>query len=441
MKIKNVFITGALLVSVVAFSQKDELKALKKIYSKEAPSDNDLNDYKANLTKLESVATDEGDKIHYNFFKGVLPKIELANSGVAQPSEMQLQKLFTPKAILDMALGCSAMLEYEKKTGKKVFTDDINKSITAIKPSLLNAAVALGDQKKYIEASDILYSIYLLDKNDPENLYYAASYAINAKKYDKALSYYNELKNINYTGEGTMYYAVNKASKEEEYFGKDNTAKTSRDNYIKLGSHEKPRDEKIFSKKSEIYKNIVLILIDQGKSNEAKGAIEDARKANPNDTSLMIAEADFYLKEKDYANYTRVVNEALEKDSNNVDLIFNLGVISADSNNLQDAEKHYKKAIEIDPNYFNAYLNLAELKLRADKDFVDAMKKLGTTVADNKKYDELRAKQNANYREVMPYLEKAVEIQPSNDAAKKTLLGVYQALDLTDKYKALKAKE
>jgi hypothetical protein len=42
---------------------------------------------------------------------------------------------------------------------------------------------------------------------------------------------------------------------------------------------------------------------------------------------------------------------------------------------------------------------------------------------------------------VLPYLEKAYELQPDNDAAKKTLMSVYNALEMTDKYKALKAKQ
>lgn len=35
MKIQQIIIAGALLVSVNTFAQKDELKALKKIYNKE----------------------------------------------------------------------------------------------------------------------------------------------------------------------------------------------------------------------------------------------------------------------------------------------------------------------------------------------------------------------------------------------------------------------
>jgi tetratricopeptide (TPR) repeat protein len=107
---------------------------------------------------------------------------------------------------------------------------------------------------------------------------------------------------------------------------------------------------------------------------------------------------------------------------------------------LEDAEKYYKRALEIDPNYFNANLNLAELKLRGDEKFVAEMNKLGTSEKDNKRYEVLKAEREKNFKSILPYLEKAVEIKPDNDAAKRTLLSVYNALEMTDKYKALKAK-
>jgi tetratricopeptide (TPR) repeat protein len=56
--------------------------------------------------------------------------------------------------------------------------------------------------------------------------------------------------------------------------------------------------------------------------------------------------------------YKKLVGEALEKDPNNADLVFNLGVISANAKNTADAEKYYLKAIEINPKYTNAYLTL-----------------------------------------------------------------------------------
>ena len=348
----------------------------------------------------------------------------------------QLASEFSLKAISELASGLNATLDYEKKTGKKVYTDDILETITSYKPLMVNYAISLGGSKKYKEAADVLYAVYQLDKKDQDKLFYAASYAVNALDYDNALNYYNELKTLNYTGEGTVFWAMNKTSKKEESF----SSKTERELFIKTGTHEKPRDEKLESKRGEIYKNIALIFVQKGKTEEAKAAVAEARKTNPEDNSLILTEADLYLKVNDFATYTRLVNEALAKDPTNVDLVYNLGVISSNANKLDDAEKYYKRAIELDPNYFNALLNLSELKLRGDEKFVSEMNKLGTSDKDNKRYEAIKALRNANFKSILPYLEKAVELKSDDVAAKKTLLSVYNALEMTDKYKALKAK-
>jgi tetratricopeptide (TPR) repeat protein len=439
MKIKHIVLTASILVSVSTFAQKEELKALKKIYAKEEIKGKDLVEYKDLVSKVEPLAVEESDKIYANFYKVMTPVLEsLAVDKTMTPVQIQaaLMKLASPKAISDLATGLNTTLDFEKKTGKKVYTDDINETITSFKPELLQAAIAMGNSKKYKEASEILYSIYLLDKKDQEKLYFAASYAVTALDYDKALDYYNQLKILNYTGEGTVFWATNKASGKEETFN----TKNERDIFVKSGTHEKSRDEKLESKKGEIYKNIALILIEKGKVDEAKAAVTEARKTNPNDKSLILTEAELYYKLNDFDTYTRLVNEALANDPNNVDLVYNLGVISSDGNKLEDAEKYYKRALEIDPNYFNANLNLAELKLRGDEKFVAEMNKLGTSEKDNKRYEVLKAEREKNFKSILPYLEKAVEIKPDNDAAKRTLLSVYNALEMTDKYKALKAK-
>ena len=439
MKIKHIVLATSILVSVSTFAQKDELKALKKIYAKDEIKGNDLVEYKNLVDKVEPLATEESDKIYAGFYKSMIPVLEsLAIDKTMSPVQIQtaLMKLANPKAISDLAAGLNATLDYEKKSGKKIYTDDIIETITSFKPELVNMAVGLGNVKKFNEAADVLYAIYLLDKKDQDKLFYAASYAVNAENYDKALDYYNQLKVLNYTGEATIYWAVNKASKVEETF----STKNEREIFIKSGTHEKPRDEKIESKRGEIFKNIALIFVQKGKIEEAKAAVAEARKANPEDTSLILTEAELYLKVNDFDTYTRLVNEALAKNPNNVDLIYNLGVVSSNANKLDEAEKYYKQALSIDPNYFNANLNLAELKLRGDEKFVAEMNKLGTSEKDNKRYEYLKGEREKNFKSILPYLEKAVELEPTNESAKKTLLSVYNALEMTAQYKALKAK-
>ena len=159
MNIKKIIITGTLLVSMVAFSQKDELKTLKKLTSKDTPNLADLTAYKEALTKLQPVTTEEADKVYYSYYKAKLPQFEMVATGAAT-NQMQMQKLFNSNAIAEMASGYKAMLEYEKKSGKKVFTDDINKDIAVISPILVNMAMTLGNAKKDKEAATIFYDLY-----------------------------------------------------------------------------------------------------------------------------------------------------------------------------------------------------------------------------------------------------------------------------------------
>jgi tetratricopeptide (TPR) repeat protein len=244
------------------------------------------------------------------------------------------------------------------------------------------------------------------------------------------------LQKLNYSGEKTMYYATNLANDKEESFA----TKEERDRLLSLKTHKFPREAQEPSKRGEIYKNIALILVQQGKTNEALAAIATARQENPGDTSLMMTEADLYLTLKDNENYKRVVGQILEKNPNDADLVFNLGVLSMQADQLADAEKHFNRTIAIDPKYINAYLNLSGVILKGDKKLVDEMNKLGNSPAENKRYDQLKSQRKAIFQAALPHLEKALELDPKNDLVIDNLLSVYGYLEMTDKHKALKAK-
>jgi tetratricopeptide (TPR) repeat protein len=421
MKSKYVILASALLISVATFAQKDQIKAAEKALKGGNPQEAITI---LNAAESASATAPDTEKAQYFFVKGTA-YLELANKKVEEGQNLSL----AAKAYQDL-------LAVEKASGKDKYAAQVATSIINIKYKLMDSAIADTKSDKHIEGAKKLYDAYLLDKKDTINLYYAASTYVNGKDYATALKMYEELKALNYSGKGTSYLAMNKLTGQEDLY---NTAK-ERDLAVKIGTHEKPRKEAIPSKRGEIYKNIALILVQDGKIEEAKKAISDARKANPEDSSLILTEANLYLETKDFDTYKKLVGEALEKNPNDVDLIFNLGVLSANAKNPTDAENYYKKAMEIDPKYINAYINLAALKLENEKVIIDEMNKLGTSAKDMKRYEVLKTKREELFKSIIPYLQKAVELDPKNIDVAKTLLNVYSALEMMPESKALKEK-
>lgn len=441
MKSKYLLLASAFLVSGLTFAQKDELKTLKKIYDKDEIKAKDLTEYKAAIEKSEPLlaSASESDKIYLGFYKSLVPFIE-AQEAASRPEnranpQAALIKIFNANNIFQLADNTSKVVELEKTSGKQVLTKSINEDIADMKPMLLNYAVNLGKQKNYKDATTVLYSLYLLDKTDLEKLYYAANYAVNDKDYDKALTYYNELIKQNYSGERSEYMATSKLSGEEVTFA----SLADREKAVKMGTHEKPRTEQIKSKRGEIYRNVALIYNSKGDVAAATKAVAEARAANPDDLTLAMTQADLYMKSNNVEGYKQVISQVIAKSPNDPNLFYNLGVLAAQANENVEAEKYYKKAIEIDPNYINAYLNLSVLKLNGDAAIVEEMNKLGTSAKDNKRYDELKVKREAIFKSTLPYLEKANKLDPKNEDVYRTLLNVYNYLEMTSEAKALKA--
>ena len=421
MKSKYVLLASALLISVATFAQKDQIKAAEKALK--AGNAQEAITILQGAEAASATALDT-EKAQFFFVKG--------NAFLALANKNE----DTDKNLSAAAKAYQDLLAIEKASGKAKYSAQASTSIIDIKYKLINGAIADSKAEKHAEGASKLYDAYLLDKKDTINLYYAASTYVNAKEYDKAYNAYDELKKLNYSGKGVNYFAVNKVNGEEQLF----TTARERDQMVKLGTHEKPRTEEIPSKRGEIYKNMALILVQNGKVAEAKKAVAEARATNPDDKSLILTEANLYLDTKDYDTYKKLITEVLEHNPNDADLVFNLGVISYNAKNLVDAEKYYKRAIEIKPDYVNAYLNLAILKLDADKKLFEEIQKLGNSEKDNKRYEVLKKQREVVFTSALPYLEKASELDGTNEEVKSTLLSVYRALEMTEKAKALKAK-
>ncbi|MFY0631582.1 MAG: tetratricopeptide repeat protein [Flavobacteriaceae bacterium] len=403
------------LVTMSSFAQKNELKTAEKAIKKK--------DYAAATAALKTaeplIANAEKYKAKFYFLKG--------------------QTYAAKKEYKVAAEAYNTLLDYEKKAGKRKYTQQAKPLLENLTSDLTNKAFAQYESKDYKNAYESFYLRYTLAKQDTMFLSNAAQIAFQAGELERSLELYKKLKSLGYTGIVTIYSAREKETGAVETFG----SKAQRDQFVKLGAYINPKDKVSESKRGEIIKNIGLILTRQGKVEEAVIAVKEARAAFPEDMTLLLTEADLYIKLEKMDKFGELMEVAVKKDPNNPILYYNLGVVSYNQQKLDDAKKYYLKALELKPDYNDAYMNLAVTILDGEKAIIEEMNK---NLSDFDKYDELALKQKALYKEAMPYLEKADAGSRSLDTV-RTLLNIYETLEVEEKakvfrelYKKMRAK-
>ena len=412
---KVIIAAGVLMITAVSFGQKKEIKKAEK-----AISSADYVEAMAQLSAAEVMLGNADDDMKADFY--AVKALALTKS-----ANNNLDK---------MKMAAEAYIQAIAAKGK--VTSDLIDGITELRTSLINSAVQDQNADMHKKAADKLYTSYTITKMDTSDLYFAASSAVNGQDYPTALKYYKMLLDMGYKGEATSYVATNKETGEVQTF----STKNERDLMVKANQFIKPETKKEESKQAEILRNMTLIYIDLDQTDEAKELLSKARAENPDDTSLMRAEANMAYKLNDLVEYNRIMEQVVASDPTNPELYFNLGVGATGIGQEDKALAYYKKALELKPDYREALINFAILKLSAEKAIVEEMNGLGTSSADNARYDTLKDKRNVMYEEAVPYLEKAIAVDAEADSTElmKTLMSIYSQLGEDAKYKALKAK-
>ena len=181
-----------------------------------------------------------------------------------------------------------------------------------------------------------------------------------------------------------------------------------------------------------------MIYAQKGDNEKAFDAIKMARQENPSDINLILTEANIYIELDEKEKFGQLMSEAIAMDPNNGNLYYNLGVVTRDLGDISLAREYYEKAIELDPTLENAYLNLVSLILEGESLIVEEMNNLGTSRAENARYDVLKKKREDLYRECIPILVKIIDIDKNKEAI-RTLMNIYGTLGDTDGFKSMKA--
>ena len=385
------------LLTAITFGQKKELRVAEKALKK--------NQFSVALSAVNSVegmleTMDSKYKSKYYFLK--------AQAFAGESNYAAAANSFND------------LFDFEKEVGSNKYSKEAKPMLNALIQKVSEKSIEQYNSKDYAGAQANFYLTYKLSPKDTSFLYYAAINASLSKEYDVSLKFYKELKEIGYTGISTEYFATNKETGTEENLG----SKVRRDLMVKSGGYSIPVDKVSASKQAEIVKNIGYILVNQGKTEEAIVALQEARRANPKDVNLILNEALLYIKLDKMDKFGALMQEAVKLDPTNPTLFFNLGVVNANEGKIEEAVGYYKKAIELNPEYGDAYMNLAIAMLGKEKELVEEMNK---NLSNFKKYDALQEEQKELYKAALPFLLKADNIKRSIDTV-RTLLNIYDTL-------------
>jgi len=394
-------------LTMTTFAQKDQVKN-----AEDAIEDKNFTEAKAQLKVAEANLSELNDKWQERFY---LYKGKAYSSG--NPSNEDVQ---------------TAAMAYAKAA--ELGNEDASAALTKMKNDLINSAIEDQGKEDYKSAADKLYTSYQMSKQDTVYLYYAANNLVNAQEYGKAVEYLEELSDLGYDGSGKSYTAVNIETGEKENMG----SKEQMDLMVKTGQYKDPKVEPIPSKKGEIASLVARIYINQEQYDKAIESIDAAKAANPNDVDLLLSEANMYYQMGEKEKAISILEKAGNMDKSNPGVYNNIGLMYAEIENTEKAVESYKTALEIDPEYNEARINMIAAMLGEERALIDEMNNLGMSKKDNARYDELDAQRKDLYKKVLPYLEKAMEVDPENKEIVKTAMNLYTNLDQQEKADALK---
>ncbi|MDR6370245.1 tetratricopeptide (TPR) repeat protein [Chryseobacterium bernardetii] len=333
------------------------------------------------------------------------------------------------KLILGMAIVASAFVFAQK---------DAN-ALNAKLQEANKAAMAAYDAKNYAAAAPKFIEVYdLLKSSGQDNkiyMYYAGLSHALANNSDQSIKIYTDLVNSGFTGVETTYTAKEKKSGQVVNFDK-----ATWEVMKKNSDYTDFKTEQSKSIETDLYETLVSLLLNAKKANEALVIIDKGLAKFPNNAKLKEAQTTAYLQSGNTEKFVAGLKEQLAKNPNDAVSWFNLGVMqSKKPETVADALEAFKKAIELKPDFADAYQNLVYTTIGDDSKVVADINALRKDKPDEA--SKLIDARRERFAKALPFAEGWYKVAPKNIEAVTALKEIYVVTKNVDKVKEMKAKE
>ncbi len=183
-----------------------------------------------------------------------------------------------------------------------------------------------------------------------------------------------------------------------------------------------------------IYSSLASISLHMGDTLQGTRYIQEGRELYPENLDLIFTEANIHIFTGDVEEADRILNLAIDRDPENPGLYFALGanydrmaqdsVYSAEDRQFafEQAVEAYDKALELDPEYFDAVYNLGALYFNEGLTKFELAEERLRATQDFQQYQEDEKEFRENWMEAQPYLERAKDMLDEDDPNYRTVI-------------------
>lgn len=266
--------------------------------------------------------------------------------------------------------------------------------------------------------------------NAAYNYYNDAAKAYNQKNYDAAIEYTGQVTQIHDLDGGKMYTGmksfdtVNVQGKQIGAF----SAYYANKHDVAVPMLQALKDDPIVGSP-----NMYMLLADSykklGKTDEYLTTIKAAADKYPENTNVRNEMLNYYIKSGQTDVVVKQMEDAVAKEPNNADYLYNLAVIyngiafpkdgsgkdmPKPANYMEmvsKAEASYMRALAVSPNNVDYNYNTGALYYNQATEVNGEMNKItGNTPKEVKQFEDLKAQRDAIFDKAKPYLEKTVSL-------------------------------
>lgn len=270
------------------------------------------------------------------------------------------------------------------------------------------------------------------------HLYYinSGAYFFDEKNYQKAYESFEQYLEIT---KMPMFAGESVAEKDSNYITVEYysaIAATQLNNpQLAIAALERAKDNDF--KSNDVYQYLAFEYEQLQDTVNSERILGEGMAKFPEDNFFMMRLINNYIHTNRNEQAIEFLNKAIVSEPNSPQLHEVLGrVYETGLSDMENAEKSYLKALEIDSNYPDALSSLGRIYYNQGVNKQND----ANMINDNKQYQEELAKAKDFFKKALPYFERAREFKPDDREALIALRGIYYNLNMGKEFEEIEAE-